>query len=264
MSKDDGKLKRGPVIHLNPVTEKDLYDTLDKMSNKGNLGHLVTHLIRIVYESPEAFDNTGEVKRAIVKMQELGMTPTRYKYFDKLAKDVGDIRKKVDSIYDIAYKTYMLGLMNKYMGIEARADSSLKAAFILERQIDQMCESLGITDMNHTYESNKLEDVHERASKVFEYILESYDGIIQELKAGITSPVAITVDRSVLVDTHKVAEVEKTKQESESTNTDTADEEYIDLIDRPEDIEETSKASGELRDMTAEQSNMLMMWSQSE
>lgn len=235
----DGKLRRGPVITLDPVKEKDLLELVDSMSYSRKLGVLVTHLIRLAFESPEVYGNGKEVQQLIAKMNELGMTPTRYKYFEQVAKEVEAMKCKVDAIYDMAYKTYTLALMNKYMGIGDKSDNTLRASFILEQQITKLCETLGVSDIRHTYASNKLEDTHKKANTIFEYIIESYDSIVEELKSSLVSQVVVaapvSTDSTSLAGKNEAStgantQVSNPDDNNSSTND---DQDFIELTDKP-------------------------------
>lgn len=258
MSASDGILNRGPVIKLDPIKEKDLYKKLDEMSSSRKLGDLVTHLIRLAFESPEVFGSGKEVSELIAKMNSIGMTPTRYEYFKQVAKEVEKLREKVDKIYDMAYKIYLLALMNKYMGLESKADNSLRAVFILERQLDQMCTTLGISDMNHIFASNKLETTHERANESFEYILDSYDGIIKEIKAELDKPITVsnTIDDPVIVKKND----NEDRVNIPETDTDT-DDDFINLTERPEKPDTNIPTEHKLEDLTDEKMDRLSSWS---
>lgn len=260
MSASDGILNRGPVIKLDPIKERELYKKLDEMSSSRKLGDLVTHLIRLAFESPEVFGSGKEVSELIAKMNSLGMTPTRYEYFKQMAKEVEKLRERVDKIYEMAYKIYLLSLMNKYMGLESKADNSLKAAFILERQIDQMCTTLGISDMNHIFASNKLETTHEKADAAFEYIIESYDGIIKEIKAEISQPVSISnvvVDQPISNSSNgEATDMIQTQKDVENT-----DDDYIELVEKPDDTNSNGPTEHKLEDLTDEKLGRLSSWS---
>lgn len=197
-------VKRGTSIILDSVKEKEIIEQIESMADTRSLSHLVSHLVRLAFESPEVYGDGNEVRRLLLKMQEYGMTPTRYNYFKEIANEVAKIKSKVDSIYDLAYKTYILAQMGKRLGLEEKADANLRATFIAERQICNLCETLGIPELNYVYASNKLEDTHKKAEDVLEYILETYDGIIQELKLSM-KPIEIQALSKSAIDENNVS-----------------------------------------------------------
>lgn len=182
----EGKKRLGPTLKFDPVKEKDILNAIEVLSSGKKLGDLVSHLLRLAFESPEVYGNGQEVRQLVDKMMEYGMSPTRYNFFNQVSKEMETIKKKVDTIYDMTYKMYTLAQMGKFLGLEEKADNSFRATFLLERQITEICTALGVYNMNHSFLSNKLEDTHQRAETVLEYIIESYDNIVNELKSSMT------------------------------------------------------------------------------
>lgn len=174
------------VLTFDEDTEKDLIKVVNNLKERKKLGVFITHLIRIALESPEVYGSRNELNSVLSKLDELGVTPCRYNYFNQLNKEVSEIKKKVDSIYDMAYQTYMLGLFDKHMGLEQKSDNLLRASFILERQVTDICKAIGTDNINHVFASNKIEEVHDRAAKAMEFIIQSYDSMIDELKKSMT------------------------------------------------------------------------------
>lgn len=175
------------VLTFDEDTEKDLIKVVNNLKERKKLGTLITHLIRIALESPEVYGTRNELNSVLAKLDELGVTPCRYNYFNQLNKEVADIRRKVDAIYDMAYQTYMLAQFGKHIGLEQKSDNLLRTSFILERQVTDLCKTIGTDNINHTFASNKIEDVHERADKAMQFIIESYDNMIEELKGSFAS-----------------------------------------------------------------------------
>ena len=198
--------------------EADICNCVQTLSERRAIGEFISHLLRLAFESPEVFGDGKEVLSIISRMNKLGMTPTRYAYFDKITKEVNDMKHKVDEIYEMASKTYMLAQMGKRLGIEDKAENTLRASFLLERQITDMCYKIGVDNLNHTFASNKLENTKERADKALEYILESYDGIIKELKANLTAEVTGNVSGLGIVSVNDASTVSKNENTNKAVN----------------------------------------------
>lgn len=237
-------IRMGPTLNFDEHKEKDIYERVQQLSSSHKIGDFVAHLLRLAFESPEVYGDGKEVLNLIAKMDKYGMTPTRYNYFAQVSKDVEAMKKKIDDIYDMCYKMYMLALMGKYLGLEEKTDNSLRATFILEKQITELCTTLGIDHFNHSFESNKLQDTHKKAEDSMQFILESYDGIVKELKASM-QPVAVPV----VVNNNQPAQVEKeistklvedkieNKQDTSSKNKEEEDE-IPELIEKPKEQEQ--------------------------
>ena len=173
------------VLTFDEDKEKDLIATVNNLKDRKKLGGFITSLIRIALESPETYGSRNELNQVLAKIDELGITPCRYKYFAQLNKEVSDIRNKVDAIYNMAYETYMLAQMGKHLGLEEKSTNTLLASFILERQVSELCTALGTTSLNHTFAANKLEYTEKKAEETLKFIIETYDNILNELKKSL-------------------------------------------------------------------------------
>lgn len=174
------------VLTFDSDREKDLIKVVTSLKDRKKLGILTAHLIRIALESPETYGTRNEVNQVLSKLDELGVTPTRYNYFNQISKEVAEMKAKIDAVYDMAYKMYMLALAGKRLGLEEKSDNMLMASFLLERQVSDLCSAIGVDNLNHIFSSNKLDDTHQRANESLEYIIESYDNVIKELKNSVT------------------------------------------------------------------------------
>lgn len=242
---EEKKIRRGPSLSFDPDKEKDLIDAVEKLSSSHKLGILMTHLLRLAFESPEVYGNGQEVKDLIAKMSDLGMSPTRYTYFTQISKDIEAMKRKVDTIYDLSYKTYMLAQMGKFLGLEGKSDNNLLASFVLERQLTDLCTTLGVSNLNHSFNSNKLEDVHKKADTIMEFIIESYDSILNELKDSLNLQI-VANGQPMLVNATNIDNdklngiVGETKTQSEEASEDD-ESQFIDLTPRPDDTSSDKK-----------------------
>lgn len=178
-------IRNGANLGFDSEREADIVEAVKKLSNSHKLGTLLSHLIRLAFESPEVYGNGDEVENLLAKMRDLGTTPTRYTYFNQITKEIEEMKMRVDSIYEMTLKTYTMCLMGKHLGLKDKSDNSLVATFLLERQIEAMCSKLGVDNMNHSFASNKLYDTHNKAQEIMEYILECYDGVVDELRTQL-------------------------------------------------------------------------------
>ena len=122
-------------------------------------------------------------KGAVIKaLDEAGIFYSRKNFFDSLTKEVNLMKQKVDKMYEMVLKTYILGQMGKKLGLEEKADNLLMAQFVVEKQLKEIQDLLGITLGSSVLASNKKQEVEKIADNALEYIIESYSGIMNELK----------------------------------------------------------------------------------
>ena len=232
---------RPPVsLKFDTEKEKDLIEKIKGLKHGRDLTTLCEYLLRIFLETPETLRDIGETKDVLQKIDELGMTPARYNFFSQVAKEVNDMKDKVDAIYTMMYKTYILALAGKRLGLEQKAETSLRATFILEKQIADLSRALGVDSMNHTFVSNKIQNTEQMASEVMDCIISSYDSIIEELKDSlrIEASMAIPVDRLVdtsVINEKNVERIDDTDKagKKEAEKQDDNEDDYIQLPEKP-------------------------------
>lgn len=176
----DHEIRLGAALKFDTEKEKDIIANVEELASHRKLGEFITTSIKIMMDNPELF------RKYSSDIREYGISYERDRFFKQLDSRVSEMRKKIDSIYDMAYKVYTLALFGKRLGLDKRAESIMQAQFVLQRQTDAIVKELGLTSGGFTYDSNKMEDIANRADSVLEYILDSYDSIIAELRSSIT------------------------------------------------------------------------------
>lgn len=221
--------------------EKDLIEKIKGLKQGKDLTTLCEYLLRIFLESPETLRNIGETKDVMEKIAELGMTPARYNFFSQVAKEVNDMKDKVDALYTMMYKTHILALAGHRLGLEKKSEDSLRAVFLLEKQVADLSKVLGVDTLGHTFVSNKIQNTRQMADEVLECIIESYDSILTELKDSIQITGSINLPINGLVDStimqnNNDSQVngDNGKQKQETTEQTDGEDEYINLIEKPE------------------------------
>lgn len=181
-------IRFGSQLTFDEDKEKDIIDTIDTLNSSHKMGQFMSNLIRLAFDNPEILrvGADGLEKQAMLQQVESsGMSVNRQRFMSGVTSEISDMKKKVDEVYNMVFKLYTLALMSKHLGIENKSDNSLRATFVLERQLRQLQDSLGVNIGDAVYESDKVNDVHARAEDCLEYIIEAYDGIIDEMKQAI-------------------------------------------------------------------------------
>lgn len=181
-------IRFGSQLTFDEDKEKDIIDTIDTLNSSHKMGQFMSNLIRLAFDNPEILrvGVDGLEKQAMLQQVESsGMSVSRQRFMSGVTSEISDMKKKVDDVYNMVFKLYTLALMNKHLEIENKSDNSLRATFVLERQLRQLQDSLGVNIGDAVYESDKVTDVHARAEDCLEYIIEAYDGIIDEMKQAI-------------------------------------------------------------------------------
>lgn len=173
------KIKLGATLVLDKEKEKDTIKQLEKLRSRHKLGEFISQCLRVVFENRELAEKCG------LNMDRYGLTDNRKQFYEAVNKEVKQMNNKIDAIYDMAYRTYTLTQFNKKIGIEEKSKNILQAQFLLQKQMREMCNVLGIENITQVYESNKMYNLEKNVDETLEFIINYYDGIINELKENI-------------------------------------------------------------------------------
>ena len=182
-------VRLGGLVWYDDEQEKDLGFMIKKLSSTHRFGEFVTYLLRMAVENPSLIETSNGVVKygtVIEKLAKLGYTEPKKKQLDDLRERVTKIKRSVDAIYKMCYEMYMLTLMNKELDIENKTDNILLSESILERQVKQLCNELGVESIASQFNRDKLDAEHRKAEESFSYILRTYQNMINELKKEIT------------------------------------------------------------------------------
>lgn len=224
------EVRTGSKIVLDSEREGDLIAIAENLNKRHMMSELMTTLFRL------AADSTGELKsegadkyfnHMISLLSSAGISNERKKYFDSLEGQLKDMHSKVDATYDMAMKTLTLAKVNEVTGIEEKSEKTLMSTFVVERELSRMESAVG--KGFGTFESSKLSNTKEKANEIMEYIVETYDSILKEVreKAGSGREVAVPQTKEVVrteVDNTRCIELERKIEELERRNNELEEE----------------------------------------
>lgn len=179
--------KLGCTISFDKNKEKDIIDKIEYLLSRHKLGWFISNLIRIAFDSPYSLESKAELNKLFKEINENDMLLDRKRFFEKLAKEIEEMRHKIDEIYDMSLKMMLLAQFGKQLGLEKKAENTMAAQFILQKQINDLCETLGISTLNNVYASDKVKNVKKYADEVMEYILTAYDNMITEMSLHLSN-----------------------------------------------------------------------------
>lgn len=229
-------------ITLDSSKEADIIKVIDKLKSSHKLGQFITHLIQLSINNPELLDNNSYSDgETLKKLSELGISYNRNNFFNYIEKEVASMKDKIDSMYSLVLKTYMLGQIGKTLGIDEKAENELLAQFVIEKQFKEIQEIVGVDLKSDVLASNKLADVKKIGEDTLEYVIESYSGLINELKKLTVQQQeqVVVVQQPVVKQEQPVKEVvvqqpvqvaqqpQKEVQKSQPTNTEETSDEAI-------------------------------------
>lgn len=189
-------IRLGSQLSFDEQQEADIIKAIETMNASHKSGQFISNLIRIAFDCPEIMDNNNGKyeKGAILKaMENSGLSYNRQAFMYQITKEVDAMKKKVNEMYSIILKTYMLGQMGKHLGLEEKADNELMAQFVIEKQLKELQDALGISLTSSVFASNRKQDIEKIADDALEYIIESYSGIVNELKTIVNNAQTVQV-----------------------------------------------------------------------
>lgn len=204
--------------------ERDIIKYVEALKNSHKIGQFLATLIRAAFDSPELLEKKDGVlaEGAIAKqIQDLGMSYDRYQFMKSVSKEVSSMKSKVDEIYGMVLKTYELALIGKRLGLEEKAKNEVLANFILQKQIKDLQDVLGIQLTSSVFAANKAKELDEFAQEALEYIINSYDSVVTELKDIVTT-------QQVISQPAQVSKVETTDKVVQTINNEEDTEEILD------------------------------------
>ena len=166
-------------MSFHPEKEKYIIDALEKLNSSNALGDYMEALVRLTMDNPE---DIGRNPEFLAKVKSFGLTPVAKHHYDECRQATAEMKRKVDAIYDMCLKMLTLCQFGKMLGIEDKAQNSARAQFILEKQLNEFMYNLGIDNVS-AFESCKITNIKDKADDILEYIINTYDGIVQEIKA---------------------------------------------------------------------------------
>lgn len=181
-------IRLGSTISFDAEKEADIIKKIEMLTSRHMLGEFISNLLRVAFESPDKLESQEKLNKALREVTEFGMMGDRYKFFNETSKTIEKLKNRVDEMYDMNLKLLCLAQFGKHMGIEPKTNNSLMAQFVLEQQLTELSDKLGIAHMRHVYNSNKLIDAQEKAGDIFKYIIETYDNIVKEMQQTVLKP----------------------------------------------------------------------------
>lgn len=173
----DNDSKMLASIRTDKVKEKDLTNFLNKLRASRGLSDFATACVRACWENPSILRKAGYT-------QDLSdMTHQRVSFIHSIENEVSEAYKKINAIYDMALQTYVMAQFGKRMNLEEKSKLLLVAQFELQKSVKNIENALGFSGVLNSWDSNnsKLTDIEELGEKIFEYIVHTYAGEVQEI-----------------------------------------------------------------------------------
>lgn len=185
-------IRLSSLLTFDEQRESDMIKFVNEKQDSHEIGQFLSNLIRIAFDNEEILtklsDETGTkyVPGTVLnQIKQCGITQKREEFVDSVSSQVADIKKKVDSIYDMAYKLYITSLAGNHLGLGKQAENLMMSCFLIERQTKALEDTVGTKFSNHVYLSNRLQDTKENAEQVLECMLQSYGSILNEFQNSI-------------------------------------------------------------------------------
>lgn len=241
-------IRLGSTLSFDKDKEKDIIEVVERLSSSHKLGPFISCLLRVALEDPNDLKHRDNLVEALEYINEYGMTIERHKFYKDVEGQISEMKRKVDEIYNMNLKLLTLAQFGKHLELESRTENMLRAQFILERQLEELTNILGVDNPGHIFESNKIQDTQEKSKEILEYIINTYDSLVEELKGSLFSSdrLMVVASSDTMEKVEDEADVEDDTEEIEETDQleEQETEEYIDFGDA--DLDALSNFFGEV------------------
>ena len=166
--------------------ESDIVNMIEYLNSHRKTGQFLSGLIRLAMDCPEiVMKNTnGEIDLgpSMKKITVDGLSTLRRDFMNSLNSKVDKLWEQVTDIRKKALQVYTLAQMNKFVGIEGKSENTLRASFVIERQLSDLQKSLGTLINDKQFIDERLKKSKDFSDETLEYIITTYDGIVAEIK----------------------------------------------------------------------------------
>lgn len=168
------------VVEFDVETQRDKVVMVEKVRQSKKTPEFVVAAIGFALDNPEEFEKYNS------DMKKFGFSETRAKFIELIHKNMENLKKRIETMYEMLVKAITLINFNKMIGMEQKINNLKQATFVAELQHKQLCEILGVNDFSKIYENFKEKKVETLANEILEYIIEHNDNVIQEIKVNST------------------------------------------------------------------------------
>lgn len=194
----DEKIKINSYLVLNAERERDLIQQVNELIAQRKLGTFITNLLKFALENPKLVDDYG------ISKEKVNTAQYRKVFFSGIESKLDSINDTLRKIERLTEKNYILALSGKRLGLDEKSETSLRALFLVEKQVEELRNALNIVDkskLSNKYTEDKLNGIREHAEEILEYIIESYGDLVSEIKVVQQEAVRINQnnDESVVV-----------------------------------------------------------------
>lgn len=166
--------------------ELDIVNMINYLNSHHKTGQFLSGLIRLAMDCPDIImkNTNGEIDmgQSMKKITVDGISTIRKDFMNNLNSKVDKLWGHVTDIRKMALQVYTLAQMNKFVGIEAKSENTLRASFVLEKQLSDLQRSLGTLLNDKQFIDERLKKSKEFSDETLEYIINTYDGIVSEIK----------------------------------------------------------------------------------
>lgn len=202
------RIKVSTYIDIDDVTEKDLAETLQKMIDSRQLSAFSTNAIKLVLENQELLNRC--------KVGEKQVFSTREKFFSDLTNKVRELEKTQLLLEEEVQKLVEFIKLRKMIGIEEKVDNAACTQFLIKRQMKLLNKQLGRIGTDLVIDRRAVDkdilEMNKKADELIEFVVEHYDGIINELKQMMI--INMPIQERVIETVREVKEVKGSREEN--------------------------------------------------
>lgn len=183
--------------------EADIINMIEYLNSHHKTGQFLSGLIRLAMDCPEIITKStnGEIcfGANMGKVTVDGISTLRRDFLNGLSAKVDKLWDQVTDIRKMALQLNTLAQMNKFIGLEGKSENTLRASFVLEKQLSDLQKSLGVLVNDKQFIDTRLKSSKEFSEETLEYIINTYDGIVNEIKNQFNAVNSLTAQTVSMV-----------------------------------------------------------------
>ena len=181
-------IRLSSMLTFDDAKEQDIINLIGELNSSHKTGQFISNLIRVAVDNPELLKCVSGRYSAgpiLEQLDTLNQSFNRYQYFNNITSKVDEMHKKIDSMYDMVLKTYMLAQIGNKLGLEQKSENNILAQFVIEKQLRELEDLVGTNFQTSVLASNKKANVDKLTDEVLEHMINSYSTVIDALKRQV-------------------------------------------------------------------------------
>lgn len=171
-------------LEFDPVSEAYIAQEVSDMAYHRTIADQIERLLKLSADNPECLNRPDVLRQTLEQIRATGLTPRAAQFYDSALEEIKEIKGKVNQIYEMCLQMYTTAQFAEVIGLKEKTVNIAKAEFMLEMQINRICQAMKIHDYS-VFKSGSYVDLESKSSLILEYIIQHYSSIVDEYRKAV-------------------------------------------------------------------------------